>query len=242
MYSRNQSNCVDVNECRSNNGGCSQDCINTRGAYHCTCSDQYYLEVDGRTCIELPPRCLKMKVPDHGEMECIQNLNHTKHRSREQEDEALIAENGRGDLGASGWSANRSLKSRSLYNAGSTCIIRCNKGYKLVGDSTVSCGRSGLWLGEPATCIRKFIQLFCCFIFIKFFLLRLQLWHAPNYWRLIVAFLCHIPALPERLLLANNVKYDAEPDTDSSVEVSTIVCHLSNGAALTNQLVANVSV
>ncbi|XP_059351153.1 fibrillin-1-like isoform X4 [Daphnia carinata] len=150
---KNQSNCVDVNECRSNNGGCSQDCINTRGAYHCTCSDQYYLEADGRTCIELPPRCPKMKAPDHGEIECIQNLNHTQHRSREQEDEALIAENGRGDLGASGWSANRSLKSRSLYNSGSTCIIRCNKGYKLVGDSTISCGRSGLWLGEPATCI-----------------------------------------------------------------------------------------
>uniref|UniRef100_A0A0P6DBK5 Putative Fibrillin-2 n=1 Tax=Daphnia magna TaxID=35525 RepID=A0A0P6DBK5_9CRUS len=150
---KNQSNCVDVNECRSNNGGCSQDCINTRGAYHCTCSDQYYLETDGRTCTELPPRCPKMKAPDHGEIECIQNLNHTQHRSREQEDEALIAENGRGDLGASGWSANRSPKSRSLYNSGSTCNVRCNKGYKLVGDFTVSCGRSGLWLGEPATCI-----------------------------------------------------------------------------------------
>jgi fibulin 1/2 len=154
-YSRNQSNCVDVNECRSNNGGCSQDCINTRGAYHCTCSDQYYLEADGRTCIELPPRCQRMKVPDHGDMECTQNLNQTQHRTREQEDEALIAENGRGDLGASGRSSNRSHKSRALYNTGSTCVIRCNKGYKLVGDSTISCGRSGLWIGEPATCIRN---------------------------------------------------------------------------------------
>lgn len=158
LLSRNQSHCVDVNECRTNNGGCSQDCINTRGAYHCTCSDQYYLETDGRTCIELPPRCSRVHAPEHGEIECIQNLDHPQQKYREQEDEALIAENGRGDLGASGRSSNRSHKSRTLYNSGSTCVVRCNKGYKLVGDSTISCDRSGHWLGEPATCIRKYVE------------------------------------------------------------------------------------
>lgn len=152
-FVRNQSHCVDVNECRSNNGGCSQDCINTRGAYHCTCSDQYYLEADGRTCVELPPRCARIQAPENGEVDCIQNLDHPLHKLREQDDEALLAENGRGDLGASG--RNRSQKSRALYNTGSTCLVRCNKGFKLSGDSTITCDRSGQWLGEPATCIRK---------------------------------------------------------------------------------------
>lgn len=149
----NQSHCVDVNECRFNNGGCSQDCINTRGAFHCTCSDQYYLEADGRTCVELPPRCTRIQTPENGEVDCVQNLDHPLHKLREQDDESLLAENGRGDLGASG--RNRSQKSRILYNTGSTCLIRCNKGFKLSGDSTMTCDRSGQWVGEPATCIRK---------------------------------------------------------------------------------------
>jgi hypothetical protein len=240
---------VDVNECRSNNGGCSQDCINTRGAYHCTCSDQYYLEANGRTCIELPPRCPRMKVPDHGDMECTQNLNQTQHRSREQEDEALIAENGRGDLGASGRSANRSHKSRALYNTGSTCVIRCNKGYKLVGDSTISCGRSGLWIGEPATCIRKFTRQNVFGFYLKsyhpiFFTWwsREQLCHAPNCWRQIMVHLCQIPAPPGRLLLVNNVKYAVVPDSVLSAEALIIACHLNNGAVLMNLHAAKGSV
>lgn len=88
-------------------------------------------------------------------MDCTQNVDHPLNRFQEQDDEFLLAENGRGDLGASGRSTNRSHKIRALYNTGSTCVIRCNKGYKLVGDSTISCDRSGQWLGEPATCIRK---------------------------------------------------------------------------------------
>lgn len=47
---RNISHCVDINECRINNGGCSQDCINSKGSFYCTCSDQYVLGDDGKTC------------------------------------------------------------------------------------------------------------------------------------------------------------------------------------------------
>lgn len=89
-------------------------------------------------------------------MECTQNVDHPHLSYIEQDDETLLAETGRGDLGSSAWTASRSLKPRAFYNSGSTCVIRCNKGYKLVGDATVSCDRTGHWLGEPATCIRKF--------------------------------------------------------------------------------------
>ena len=67
-----------------------------------------------------------------------------------QEDESVLGENGRGDLG---WS--KASKLYQLYNAGSTCVLKCNKGYKLVGDISITCDRTGHWVGEPANCIRK---------------------------------------------------------------------------------------
>ena len=166
---RNSSHCVDVNECKLNNGGCSQDCINSRGSYHCTCSDQYYLESDLKTCVQRPPRCPKLSPPDNGEMDCTQNVAVNFLYAELDDSEAVPAETGRGDLGASGWAASRVALSTSgrhgkrkpFFNSGSTCNIRCQKGYKLVGDSSISCDRTGHWIGEPATCIRNWIHFNC---------------------------------------------------------------------------------
>ena len=55
---RDTSQCVDVNECRVSNGGCSQDCVNTRGSFFCACSDRYYLDIDGKSCIGKRKYCL----------------------------------------------------------------------------------------------------------------------------------------------------------------------------------------
>lgn len=176
LYERNKSHCVDINECRFGNGGCSQDCINTRGSFRCTCSDRYYLAEDGRACLERPTRCPALPPPDHGHADCIHN-NSDPHAYQEDEPADEPAGRSSGDLAelgmVSGWSASRtytsgssitttvtrtqqsgSLAGRTMFNAGSTCLVRCNKGYKLVGDSSFSCDRTGHWLGEPATCIR----------------------------------------------------------------------------------------
>ena len=42
---------IDKNECKVENGGCSQNCINTRGSYKCECSDGYKLAEDGKKCL-----------------------------------------------------------------------------------------------------------------------------------------------------------------------------------------------
>ena len=42
---------VDINECATNNGNCSQYCTNTAGSYLCTCVAGYILNSDNRTCI-----------------------------------------------------------------------------------------------------------------------------------------------------------------------------------------------
>eukprot|EP00731_Ephydatia_muelleri_P035718 Em0151g10a len=42
--------CVDINECLTNNGGCSQNCTNTIGSYYCSCNKSYVLGSDGHSC------------------------------------------------------------------------------------------------------------------------------------------------------------------------------------------------
>ena len=40
----------DVNECDSNNGGCSDHCSNNPGSYSCYCREYADLDPDGRHC------------------------------------------------------------------------------------------------------------------------------------------------------------------------------------------------
>ena len=40
----------DVDECATNNGGCSQQCIDTSGSFTCDCDEGYALNVDGSSC------------------------------------------------------------------------------------------------------------------------------------------------------------------------------------------------
>ena len=42
---------LDVNECLSGNGGCTQNCSNTAGSYQCYCDEGYKLSSDDHTCV-----------------------------------------------------------------------------------------------------------------------------------------------------------------------------------------------
>ena len=42
---------TDIDECDTNNGGCSQTCTNTPGSRVCSCNTGYRLSGDGRTCL-----------------------------------------------------------------------------------------------------------------------------------------------------------------------------------------------
>ena len=43
--------CVDVNECLTLNGGCSQLCSNNDGSYRCSCRTGFQLSQDTKTCV-----------------------------------------------------------------------------------------------------------------------------------------------------------------------------------------------
>ena len=42
---------IDVNECLTDNGGCTHQCNNTVGSYYCSCWNGYELSSDNHTCI-----------------------------------------------------------------------------------------------------------------------------------------------------------------------------------------------
>ncbi len=42
---------LDINECLSNNGNCSQLCKNENGKHRCECFGGYLMTDDGRSCI-----------------------------------------------------------------------------------------------------------------------------------------------------------------------------------------------
>ena len=43
---------TDINECAYHNGGCSHNCKNTNGSYHCSCPDpELSLALDNHSCI-----------------------------------------------------------------------------------------------------------------------------------------------------------------------------------------------
>ena len=43
-------NILDINECLTDNGGCTQTCDNTDGFYQCSCLNGYELTSDGYNC------------------------------------------------------------------------------------------------------------------------------------------------------------------------------------------------
>ena len=40
-YRENSGKCLDIDECDTDNGGCSHECINTLGSYKCDCPDGF---------------------------------------------------------------------------------------------------------------------------------------------------------------------------------------------------------
>ena len=71
---------TDINECLTNNGGCSHNCTNTAGSYNCGCADGYILQPNKHDCLKseankciyarydicLRPYCLHVTIDFYG--------------------------------------------------------------------------------------------------------------------------------------------------------------------------------
>lgn len=52
-YRKDWDSCVDINECKTNNGNCSDICTNKIGSFDCSCNDGFKLEADNKTCVDI---------------------------------------------------------------------------------------------------------------------------------------------------------------------------------------------
>jgi hypothetical protein len=74
----NGSQCIDVNECAINNGGCQQLCSNRVGSYACSCLSGFLLASDGMFCDDInecldPTTCATGQcVNSYGTYYCVQ--------------------------------------------------------------------------------------------------------------------------------------------------------------------------
>ena len=52
-YQMEGTDCVDIDECSSTNGGCAQTCVNTSSSFYCECDEHYTLAQDGFSCLPI---------------------------------------------------------------------------------------------------------------------------------------------------------------------------------------------
>ena len=49
----NVDECVNIDECATDNGGCTDGCVDTPGSFECQCPSGAHLLADNRTCQDL---------------------------------------------------------------------------------------------------------------------------------------------------------------------------------------------
>ncbi|XP_055635764.1 uncharacterized protein LOC129775276 isoform X1 [Toxorhynchites rutilus septentrionalis] len=126
--------CIDINECLNNNGGCHQKCINSPGSYSCGCHNGYELFTENgtagfivdksetgvrdgdiyqrnKTCV--PVTCPTLTSPENGKL----------------------------------------LTNKTEHHFGDVAHFQCNFGYVISGSTSLLCMSTGEWNATAPECI-----------------------------------------------------------------------------------------
>ncbi|XP_076452127.1 uncharacterized protein LOC143287751 [Babylonia areolata] len=125
--------CVDIKECKVNNGGCSDTCKEVEGSYTCECPEGHSLFTQNGTMGYLIPESetgLRFGDTYYVNHTCVRNQCPTP---------AAVPNRYRADK-------------RTRYNYGDKVTFSCLHGYLLSGQATLECQANGTWSAELPTC------------------------------------------------------------------------------------------
>ena len=126
--------CIDVNECEENQGGCSHRCINSPGSFSCECNVGYELFINETTAgFTIEESESGMRDGD------IYRLNKTCVKKMCPEITAPV----HGYL----------LDTRSMHHFMDVVQFQCDYGYVLQGADTLECLNTGRWNETIPTCV-----------------------------------------------------------------------------------------
>ncbi|CAG9856042.1 unnamed protein product [Phyllotreta striolata] len=153
--------CKEVNECRVNRGGCSHGCKNVPGSFQCTCPLGLRLDpaknktcTDVDECLENNGGCEMICRNFKGGFKCDCPEGYLLQRDKRSCRMSKTALCHIPVAPLNGvircWEDN---DESSFVPTGTKCNIWCNEGYKLKGDSKITCNESGSWEGQEPRCL-----------------------------------------------------------------------------------------
>lgn len=127
-YDSRRPMCLDINECLTFNGGCSQICQNLPGSYRCACRPGFKLAPDGRSCIDIN-ECLNRNGG------CSQIcVNHPGSYGCKCKTGYRLAPDGFNCLDINECLINKGGCQQICVNLPGAYECKCNEGYKLAPD------------------------------------------------------------------------------------------------------------
>ncbi|XP_058835886.1 fibrillin-1-like isoform X2 [Topomyia yanbarensis] len=178
-YEKNElGQCLDVNECLEENGGCGSNarCLNLAGSFRCVCPPGYKMGKDRRNCFEIKSNCQPLKAPNNGDISCSRSRHktqlfyRTKCSIRCKKGFKLVGPAVKQCNGTGHWDEGETLcipqscprlqrpehgtilpvacMSGKIY-AGERCVLHCKPGFKPVGKRTAVCDTEQKWTPTP---------------------------------------------------------------------------------------------
>ncbi|XP_023315293.1 uncharacterized protein LOC106648523 [Trichogramma pretiosum] len=165
-------NCLDLDECSIDNGGCQEICENTEGSYFCACEgDERVLAPDMKTCVVAEKRFQEL------EDAAAARMRQQKQKQQRHSCSALNPVGGRGylmctsdltttttttttgasvaALDADGEGAINGQQQQQAIKPGTKCYLKCPLGYELHGEYELTCQADGTWDGpKHGECLR----------------------------------------------------------------------------------------